>query len=610
MEMLKKYLLIFLFTGACFSLHFTSFAQKDSTKTAKKNLLQKVIQDFKKDSTEIDYAAQFQKNEDAFNQFEGLLIRNIVIERIPFGVSIGDTTKRLMNSLTSLANSLHHITKTEVVRKNLFFKKGDSLIPYLMADNERYLRQLLYLQDAEFFVARTAPNSDSVDIFVEIKDVFSLGGAINSLGIKQTSLDIREDNFGGSGNAAILYTLFDNNRDRNFAFGGEYNNRNLGGTFIDSKIGYQSFNRSITGPKEENNYYINFHKPLVNRYMSWTYEFDASYHATRNYYNTDSIYFSDVRYHYYNVEAWAGYNIGAKDFTTEEETKKLRKLVGIRYINQKFLTLPEKYENTYNWKYPTISGVLGTLTFYRQNFYKTKYIYGFGRNEDIPEGLLLSITSGYTQRQKVKRPFIGFDFESYHFTKKENYFSYRIAAEGYLNHKSIEDLNFLGSIFYFDHLKTIGTKWKQRFFLNYDLAQQVNTVFNQPLFANSQFGLPEYGNEVVGNERVGGTLRSTVKAESEFFSPWSLVAFRFAPFIFSNVSLFSPNNYKAKLLSSVGGGIRTRNESFVFGTIELRGYYFPEKNFHNKSFRLSLSTNVIFKYNNQFVKKPDFIQIN
>ncbi len=608
--MFKKYLLIILFAGTFILLHFISFAQKDSTKKAKKNLLERVIRDFKKDSTEIDYSAQFQKNEEAFNQFEGFFIRNIVIERIPFGVSIGDTSKRLMNSLTTLANSLHHITKTDVVRKNLFFKKGDSLIPYLMADNERYLRQLLYLQDAEFFVARTAPGSDSVDVFVEIKDVFSLGGAINSLGIKQTSLDIREDNFEGSGNAAVLYTLFDNTRNNKFAFGGEYNNRNMGGTFMDTKIGYQSFYPSITGRKEENNYYINLVKPLVNRYMSWTYEFDASYHATRNFYNTDSVYFSDVRYHYYHIDAWAGYNIDAKDFTTAEETKKLRKLIGLRYINQKFLKVPGKYQNLYDWKYPTISGVLGTLTFYRQNFYKTKYIYGFGRNEDIPEGLLLSITSGYTQRQKVKRPFIGFDFESYHFNKRENYFSYKIAAEGYLYHKSVEDLNFLGSIFYFDHLKSIGTKWKQRFFLNYDLAQQVNIVFNQPLFANSQFGMPEYGNEVVNNERVGGTLRSTVKAESEFFSPWSVVAFHFAPFVFSNVSVFSPYIYKTKILSSIGGGIRTRNESFVFGTIELRGYYFPQKNFYNKSFRLSISTNVIFKYNNQLVKKPDFIQIN
>jgi hypothetical protein len=89
-----------------------------------------------------------------------------------------------------------------------------------------------------------------------------------------------------------------------------------------------------------------------------------------------------------------------------------------------------------------------------------------------------------------------------------------------------------------------------------------------------------------------------------------VVAFRFAPFVFGNLSVFSPYKYHSKVLSALGGGIRTRNESLVFGTIELKAYYFPEKNFHNERFRFSLSTNVIFKYNTQFVKKPDFIQIN
>lgn len=610
MKLPIKYLLSFIFIPALLCSHFEVTAQKDSTNRPLKTLLNHVIENLKKEPSKKDSSLIPKTNEAAFAPYEGLFIRNIIIERIPFGVSIGDTSKRLINSLTNLANDLHHLTKTKVIKRNLFFKKGQPLKPFLMADNERYLRQLLYLQDAEFFIARTAPGSDSVDVFVEIKDVFSLGGAINSLGLKQTSLELREDNFAGSGNAAVLYTLFDDKRKNNFAFGGEYNNRNVGGSFINTKIGYQSFYPAIYGPKEDNNYYIDFYKPLVNRYMKWTYELSASYHNTSHLYNNDSVYLSDIRYSYYNIEAWSGYNINAQHFTTEEETNKFRKLIGIRYLDQKFLEVPQKYQSVYDWKYQTIKAALATLTFYRQNFYKTQYIYGFGRNEDIPEGLLMSITSGYTKRQEAKRPFLGFNFESYHFNKKRNYLSYKIAAEGYLNHSSVEDLNFLGSIFYFDHLKPIGAKWKQRFFLNFDLAQQVNTIFNQPLFANSQFGLPEYGNEMTDNQRIGGSLRSTAKIESEFFSPWSVVAFRFAPFAFGNVGVFSPYQYKTKVLSAVGGGIRTRNESLVFGTIELKAYYFPTKNFHNESFRFSISTNVIFKYNTQFLKKPDFIQIN
>ncbi|MEO8720518.1 MAG: hypothetical protein ABI297_01590 [Ginsengibacter sp.] len=596
-------------------MHNLAFAQKDSlSKTqnddslSRKNFFTKMIGNFKKDTTEVDKSFELRRNEEAFKRFDGLIIRKIIIQRLPFGISIGDTTKALMNGIVSLANNLHHLTKNGVIKKNLFFKKGETLKPFLMADNERYLRQLLYLQDADFFINRVA--SDSVDVIVEVKDVFSLGGAINTLGLKQTNIEFREDNFAGTGNAAVVYALYDAKRKNNFSFGGEYNSRNIGGTFIDGRIGYHSFYPTFKGPKEDNNYYINLVKPLVNRYMQWTYELDASYHETRNLYNGDSIYLSDTRYRYYNMETWAGYNINAKDFTSQQESQKLRKLIGLRFINQKFFQLPEKYQLKYNWQYADLQATLGTLTFYRQNFYKTQYIYGFGRNEDIPEGLLLSLTAGFTNKQNMQRPFLGFNFEKYAFNKSKNYLSYSLRAEGFLNRKAIEDINFLGSLFYFDHLKRIGTKWKQRFFLNFDVAQQVNSVLNEPLFANSKFGMPEYGNEFVGSEQVGGTFRTTAKAESEFFSPWSIVAFRFAPFVFSNVSLFSPYLTNTKILTSVGGGIRTRNESFVFGTIELRGYYFPQKNFYKENFRFSLSTNIIFKYNNQFVKKPDFIQVN
>jgi len=585
-------------------MHFSSLAQNDTIPEKKSGrLLGKVLQNFKKDSTEKP--DNLQRNDEAYKKYEGFIIREVIIKRLPFGIPLSDTSKKLVNTFTALANDLHHLTRKQVIKNNLFFKENELLKPYLMADNERFLRQLSYLQDAEFIVVQVAPGSDSVDIIVLTKDVFSLGGAIGSLGLKQSQVQVREDNFAGTGNATVMYGLYDDERKNNFAFGGDYIRRNIGGSFIDGILGYQSFYSSFSTPKEENFYYLNLLKPLSNRYMQWTYELDLSYHTTRNLYSDDSVYFSNNRYRFYNLEAWAGYNINAKDFTTQQESKKLRKLVGLRFIDHKFQAVPGKYFSLYNWQYADLMGLLATVTFYRQNFYKTKYIYGFGRNEDIPEGLNMSVTSGYTIKRNTPRPFIGFNYELSHFNRKKNYIQYTVRAEGYLHKTSVEDLNLLAGVNYFDHLKSIGTKWKQRFFLNLDVAQQVNTIFNEPLFLNSKFGLPEYGNNL-----LGGTLRATAKAESVFFSPWSLAAFKFAPFVFSNLSVFSPYLSKSRLFSSIGGGIRTRNESFVFGTIELKGFYFPQKNFHNSSFSLQLSTNVIFKYSSQFVKKPDFIQIN
>ena len=600
----------FMFAICCMlSMHSQIlYAQTDTVENKtnkKKKLLLKIIEPFKKDSSEVDQANDLERNDKMFEKYEGLIIRKIDIQRLDFGTRSDDTTQKLKNTLTDIANKIHYLSKTKVIRRNLFFDEKDTIQPFLFADNARFLRQLPYLQDADIMIEKVSPNADSADVLVIVKDVFSLGGAIGALGLKNTQLEIREDNFAGSGNAAVLYGLYDESRANNFGFGGEYNRRNIGGSFIDGKIGYQSFYKSKPGPKQENYYYFNLAKPLVNRYMNWTYELNTSFNSTRNLYVGDSLYKSDFRFRYSGFEAWAGHNLRAKLFTAEEEKHQLRKIIGMRFINNNYYQKPDIYSEKSNWRYANLLGLLGTITFYRQEFYKTQYIYGFGRNEDIPEGLVMNITSGFTVKENRSRPFLGFNYERYKFNKRNNYIGYTLRAEGYLHKRNIEDINLLVSVNYFDKLKQLTPRWKQRFFLNLDVAQQVNTVVNEPLFINSKFGLPEFG---YGD--IGGSLRATAQVESVFFSPWSLVAFQFAPFVFSKVSVFTPYLHPAKLYPSVGGGIRTRNESFVFGTIELKGFYFPRKNYRNEHFNLEISTNVIFKYNKQFLKKPSFIEIN
>lgn len=579
------------------------FAQEDTIPPKKNEFFNNMIDMIRRDTTQRS-ADEINKTEAEFLPFAGFIIRNINIVRLPFGTPFNDTTKKIKTTLTRIANSIHHTTRKDVIKNNLFFKQYDTIRPYLFSDNERYLRELLYIRDADFIVTRVR-HTDSADVTVLVKDVFSLGGSIGSLGLKKTDVELREDNISGSGNAAVVYALYDANRKNDFAFGGELIRRNIKGTFIDQRIGYQSYYNSLHAPSQENYYYYNLKKPLLNRYMNFTYELDASYHSTANKYTGDSIYRSDFRYKYYQFESWLGYNFGSKTFTSKDEKRKLRLLAGLRIINKKFNQRPKKYQSLYNWEYADLTAILGSITFYRQNFFKAQYIYGFGRTEDIPEGVLISITGGHTIKQDLSRPFIGINFQQYGYNKQNNYIDVTLRSEGYLGGKRLEDVNLLASINYFDHLKTIYPKWQQRFFLNFSATHQINTVLNEPLFLTSAFGLPDYGRSY-----IGGNARISGEAESVFFSPWSLYGFRFAPILFANVTAFQPNKERMRLYSALGGGVRARNESLIFGTIEIKGIYFPGSNYRGERLGLSVSTNLIFKYNNQFVKKPDFIQVN
>jgi len=576
---------------------------------SRKGLFGTVVKSLRRDTTEVQVANDLTRNEEAFKIFEGAVIKHIIIKDLPFGIPLSDTSKIVTTSLTRIANKLHHTTNQSVIRKNLFFNVGDTLVPYLMGDNETYLRQLPYLQDATIEAVPTdGINPNAVDVYVTVKDLFSLGGSIASLGLRNTDMAVREDNIHGSGNGFVVHGLYDMSRNTKVGVGVEYIQRNIGRSFTNLGIGYQSYYPSISGLKEDNYYYVTVSKPLVNRYMHWIYEFDAAYHSTRNMYSGDSIYFANNRYRFYDLDAWLGYNINSTGFTTATEDRKLRKLVGLRVIDQQFQNLPGKYLSQYSWRYASLSGMLASVSFYRQNFYKSQYIYAFGINEDIPEGLNLTFTTGYIKKENLQRPYFGINYQRSTFTPKDNYFSYILRAEGYLDHKSLDDINLLGAITYFDHLKAIGPKWNERNFVNVSLAKQLNTILNEPLYIDSKYALPAFR-----NGDVGGSLRASVGLESVFYSPWNVAAFRFAPFAFATTGLFTPYNTpvnSSNIYTIVGGGMRMRNESLIFGTLELRAYYFLKKNVYNSNWKVDISSNITFKNNSPLISRPDFINVN
>ena len=576
---------------------------------SRKGLIGQVFKGLTRDTTAPQGGEGIKRTDASYRGYEGAVIRHIYVKDLRFGVPLTDTAKKVNTFFTKVGNTLHHATRLNAIRSNLFFQENSLVVPHLLADNETFLRQLPYVQDVTIeIVPQEGISVDSVDVYVILKDRFSLGAAVQSLDLHNTDISLREDNLYGSGNAAEIQGLYDISRRKNFGEGGEYLVRNIGRSFIDLDLGYQSYYPSLSGLKEENQYYVRFTKPLINRYKHWVYEIDNSYHSTRNMYANDSTYLSSQRYRYYNFDAWLGYNIRANQYSTVAEDKKLRKLVAIRVLDLQFQDKPLVHEANFYWKYENVLGGMASFSFYRQNIYKAQYIYAFGVNEDIPAGLNLTLTGGYVRKENLSRPFMSFNYQQSYFTRKENYVNYIIRAEGYLNHNELQDVNILGTLNYFDHLKKLGERWKQRTFVNLSVAKQINTILNEPLYLDSKYALPEFRN---GSD--GGSLRITAGLESVFYSPWSFESFRVAPFAFASAGLFTPYNTpvnESNIYTVVGAGIRIRNESLVFGTLELKGYYFLKKNVYNENWKFDMNSNVTFRYNTQLASKPDFIQVN
>lgn len=605
-------LLLFAVCGSG-SLYGQTEQKKDSVffLAHKKGLLGKIGKSLSVNNPDPVLPAEgAEKNELPFNPFRGKIIRNIIVEKAGFGKSVNDTTRVVQNLFNDIGDALHTGTADKVIRNNLFFAKGDTLYPFLLADNERFLRNLSYLQDARITINPHTGNSDSVDVIVITKDVFPVGGSLDEGSEKSASFEVNDDDLFGSGNRIQIRNLFDADRRPHYGLGFEFLKRNIAGTFLNLAAGYRNeapaFN---SNRREEKNLYLLGELPLVSPYHIWTGGFEIASHFTENAYKSDSLYQSDFKYHYRILDGWIGYNIGARKQLRENFKSRLKKLVAIRGIHRSFQDIPDIYKTQYNINYSNLVSVLGSYTIFEQDFYHTNFLYGFGRNEDVPEGFSLSFTGGWSNRNKISRPYAGFEYQRFYFSNRKNYINYTLRLGAYYDKARIEDMSLLTSVEYFTKLRKLGAgRWYLRHFLSGSFTQLARTVLNDPLRLSSDYGIPE-----LHNTDFQASTRVTLNAESVFYNTWKFVGFSFAPFAFTNLSYLKQIglNYKTgDIYSAVGAGVRTRNENLVFGTIELKAYYYTRTPDTMNPWNVTLNTDLRFRYTSQLIKRPDFAVVN
>ncbi len=270
---------------------------------------------------------------------------------------------------------------------------------------------MVYIKDARILIEPVKGSSDSVDVIVLTKDVFSIGGRLSISSTDRGRVEVREENFLGSGNRVQVSSYYEKVRDPKMGIGGEIIRRNIAGSFIDWVSGYQDYKYAFSsGRQQEIVIYTRLEKPLVTPYIPSTGALEWSYQRTRNVFDTDSMYSAEIRYAYYNIDAWFGYSLDSKKSLYANKEISVHRFIAIRAFKQHFITMPEMYKAVFNYQYADITGTLASLYFFRQNFYKSNFIYGFGRSEDIPEGFSATATAGFVSKQNIRRPYSGLDF--------------------------------------------------------------------------------------------------------------------------------------------------------------------------------------------------------
>lgn len=616
--MLKRLFSIFLLVNFFFTIPCRVMAQQPAKEqdtfflVKKKGLLGQLGKSISTDGNEQEPV----KKVNPYLSYAGMIIRQIHILRLGFERDINDTLKYNISFGTVVANAFHKKTREKVVKNNLFFKEGDAVQPYLMADNERHLREQPFVQDALIKIKAIENIPDSVDVIVLLKDVFSIGGSADISNPQKFRLEAKDENIGGAGTKLAFSSYYESERKPKWGTGVDLIKRNIGGTFINWNIGFKTYNYAFSsGKNEETSYYTSFEKPLVSPYIRTVGALELSFNQTNNNYAfSDSLYIHDIQYKYNRTDAWFGYNFDANTIRKNYEGSRVKRLVAIRTFNLRYHHLPVKVQDSFDYRYADVRGVLGSFIIFKQNFYRTNFIYGFGRNEDVPEGFNFSLVAGWVNKgdsvvnKERSRPYYGIDASMSRFNDKGFYSNYTFRLGGFLYKGRWEDVDLLMYVEHFTRKKILSANWHFRQFINLGFTRQFSRVLNQPLYLRSVFGLPYFPN---GN--IDAQFRGTFRTESVFYNLRKFWGFRFAPFVFGDACLIQPvkTSFKESLwYSAIGAGVRTRNENLVFGTIELRGFYFPRTAPGMSAFKVEITSNIRFKYNSTFIRKPDFVTAN
>lgn len=608
--------ILFTFLGICFlGITINLCAQVKSAEDSfylfkKKGLLKKLGQSIYVSDIN-DYAPV--KSVNPFEQYKGKIIVSIDIGKTGFYNIVRDTVNGDDKSVGQEFQDFFHVnTRRKVLIKNLFFKVGDKVLPLLFSDNERFLREQSFFQDALIKVEQDSVFENHVHVFILSRDVFSIGASVDVSNPKKAEMKMQDENLFGTGNRLEISGLYDKEREPNYGLGALYTEKNIGGTFINWNTGFKTYNNSFnTGRQDETAIFTTFDKGLISRYSAWMGAAAFSYNSTNYFYKKEVAkveYDALIKYSTLTTDLWAGLNIGYKNNKETDNDKRLRHFVALRVFENNFFRVPDIYQNNYSPLYADIGGTLASYTLYKQNFYNTNFIYGFGRREDIPQGLSATVVSGYTVKNSVRRAYYSTEFEGTLLSNIGNFFDFKFKIGSFVNKNKSEDAVLETGVSGFTGLKKINSNWRNRNFVKVDFTKLYNTTLGFPIVLESENGLPYF--KSVG---IAADARAIIKFESVYYNLQKILGFRIAPFVFSDFGLVKPINESysnAKGFTAFGGGIRTRNEHLVFGTIELKGYYFPRVDVGVKNWKVELVSKLTFRYNSNFLRRPDFINGN
>lgn len=497
-----------------------------------------------------------------YSSFEGKTIRNInIITLDPFGYTIGDTIVSSQNFITKTGNNLHVKSQSIAIRNLLLIRHNQPFDSLLVKESERLVRSQKYIRDVSFVVKATAIKSDSVDIVIRVLDIWSIipGGSASVSGI---TIDLADINFLGMGHQ------FQNVYTRNYNEHTNYLNTNYTIPNIRNTYIRTSLHFDILGDKNFNRGLI-IDRPFFSPFAKWA----AGALFTQQFRNdsirsNDSL-FIQQRFKYNVQDFWAGYAL--RVFKGNTEYKRTTNLISaVRFLRVRYLEKPSELNDPLHM-FSDEDFYLASIGLSARKYVQEKYLFKFGVIEDVPVGKVISVTGGYQKRNSTGRLYLGGRISF------GNYYPWGYLASNYefgtffrASHAEQGVLS-VGLIF-FTNMVEIG-KWKFRQFIKPQATFGFNRLSYDSLTINEGYGLDGFNS--LG---LSGTHRLLLTVQTQAYTPWNFIGFRFGPFITYTLGILGKrdNSFRnSTTYSQIGLGVLIKNENLVLNAFQISLTFYP-----------------------------------
>jgi len=532
-----------------------------------------------------------------FDQHNYKLIRSINISTLDaFGYSITDPTRQPKNILEKSGNTLHIKTVRARVRQVLLFRLGEELKPQALAESERLLRQTPEILDARVFVNEATTDQDSVDIQVITKDVFSLGGSIQLRDVGAGVVGLRDVNFMGQGHQFRNRFEYGRSQPQTWSYDGSYvvPFRN----FVNAQASYRN-----------------------------TYQYrEASVLASRGFYSINTKYagaaafsmidrgitldepppgepYVFVPMRYTIQDLWVGRALRLRSYDLGYENPG-RVIVSARVINTNFQVRP-------NSEYLDNTLMLGTIGYSLRHYYKDKYLFGFGRTEDVPTGTLLSLTSGFEHNSVDNRHYYALRASSAGYSLRKGYLYLSGEFGTYIrsSDRAWQQGLLRTELLYFTRLYHTGNWQWRHFFWNRAVIGFNRLPGEQLLAIDGERGLR--GFQPI--EDLRGTSRFVINYETTVYTPVSFLGFRMAAVGFLDAAWLATTPgrelpFRDRPYSGVGLGLRFRNEYTAIRTVQILLGFYPHGQNSPNGIRIFESSRPYYDFSDFNFAQPGVVQ--